>query len=263
MTKIIFLIFFMTACAFNDVKAFEVSKADTLLIAERVFKNECNVEKNCLLEWGAGEDFLSLGLEHFIWYPANAPNIFKEGFRSYLQYARQAGERLPGWLDKTPFPPCPWASREEFLNSKGSPQYNDLMDFMTRTKLTQANYLIENTKHSLQEIVAVAPEDQRLRIAKYISQLSGNARGLYAIIDYLNFKGAGIGNSDEFKGERWGLLQVLQSMSDMPTSQGALEEFVRSAKIVLTHRVFYAPVERHEEKWLQGWLRRIDTYLVI
>ena len=31
----------------------------------------------CLIEWGAGEDFLSLGLEHFIWYPRNSSNIFK------------------------------------------------------------------------------------------------------------------------------------------------------------------------------------------
>ena len=84
-----------------------------------------------------------------------------------------------------------------------------------------------------------------------------------AIIDYINFKGAGIGNSDEFKGERWGLLQVLQGMHDMPTSQETLGEFVRSAKIVLTHRVFYAPADRHEEQWLQGWLRRVDTYLII
>jgi hypothetical protein len=263
MAKIIFLILFMTACAFNDAKAFEVSKADTLLIAKRVFKNECKVEKDCLLEWGAGEDFLSLGLEHFIWYPPNAPNIFKEGFRSYLQFARQAGERLPVWLDKTPFPPCPWASREEFLNSKGSQQYNDLMDFMLRSKDCQAKYLIENTKRSLKEIVAAAPADQRSRIAKFLSQLTSNAQGLYSIIDYLDFKGAGVGNSDEFKGERWGLLQVLQGMRDVPTSQDALDEFVRSAKMVLTHRVFYAPADRHEEKWLQGWLRRIDTYLVI
>lgn len=261
--KTAFIILFMTVCCFNDSKAFEVSKADTLLIADRVFKNECNEEKDCLLEWGAGENFLSLGLEHFIWYPERSPNIFKEGFRSYLQYARDSGVRLPVWLDKTPFPPCPWSSREQFLNSKGSQQYNELMDFMVRTKQCQAEYLIENTKRSLQEIVAVTPQDQRSRITKYISQLSSNAQGLYSIIDYIDFKGAGIGRSEEFKGQGWGLLQVLEGMKDKPTSQEALEEFVRSAKLVLTHRVYYAPVDRHEERWLQGWLRRVDTYLGI
>jgi len=261
MTEAVLFILLITACHFNDAQAFEVSQADTLQIAQRVFKNECNVEKNCLLEWGPGEDFLSLGLEHFIWYPPNAPNIFKEGFRLYLQYAKEKGESLPVWLDKTPFPSCPWLSREQFLSSKDSQPYKDLMDFMLRTKLAQANYLIENTKHSLKDIIAAAPAKERPRISKYIAQLSGNPQGLYAIIDYLDFKGAGIGNSDEFKGERWGLLQVLERMGDRPTSQEALEEFVRSAKIVLTHRVYFAPNDRHEERWLQGWLRRVNTYL--
>lgn len=258
--KVIFFILLMTLYAFNDSRAFEISKADTLIIADRVFKNECSIEKNCLLEWGAGEDFLSLGLEHFIWYPSNAPNIFKEGFRSYLQYAREAGEHFPVWLDKTPFPPCPWVSREEFLRSKDSQQYKDILDFMVRTKNRQAEYLVENTRRSLQNIITFAPDNQRERITKYLAQLSSNVKGLYSIIDYLNFKGAGIGQSEEFKGEGWGLLQVLEGMHDMPTSQEAVEEFVRSAKMVLTHRVYFAPADRHEERWLQGWLRRVNTY---
>jgi len=242
-------------------QAFEVPKPDALLIADRVFKNECNVEKNCLIEWGSGEDFLSLGLEHFIWYPQNAPNIFNEGFRSYLQYARKAGVRLPVWLDKTPFPPCPWATKEEFLNSKASPQYNELMDFMLKTKDCQAEYLIDHTKRSLRQIISFASKDQRPRIRKYLDQLSSSPQGLYAIIDYLDFKGAGIGHTEEFKGQGWGLLQVLEGMSDMPTPQSALKEFVSSARTVLMHRVFYAPNDRHEDRWLQGWLRRVDTYL--
>src|ERR1019366_10419818 len=108
--------FFITACLVvyfavssldqSYAMAFKISKADTLLIAQRIFKNECDVEKDCLLEWNMGEDFLSLGLGHFIWLPANAPSIFKESFRSYLQYARQKGEIFPVWLDKTPFPSC-------------------------------------------------------------------------------------------------------------------------------------------------------------
>ena len=51
-------------------------------------------------------------------------------------------------------------------------------------------------------------------------------------------------------------------MQDALTPREALENFVRSAKIVLTHRVFIAPSARHEDLWLQGWLRRVDTYLI-
>ena len=38
-------------------------------------------------------------------------------------------------------------------------------------------------------------------------------------------------------------------------------EFVSAAKTVLTERVQHAPPERHEERWLKGWLNRIDTYV--
>ena len=261
--RIILLIFLMTLCSLNNSKAFEISKADAISIAQRVFKNECAVEKDCLLEWNTGEDFLSLGLEHFTWYPQNSSGNTNEVFNSYLQYAKQSGEHLPDWLDKKPFPACPWGSRDQFLNSQESKEYKDLMEFMTRTKVSQANYLIENTKRSLQKIMDAAPGDQRLRITKLLSQLSSDPPGLYAIIDYINFKGPGIGQSDDLQAQGWGLLQVLERMNDTQTSQEALEEFVRSAKFVLTHRAFITPNEKHEDKWLQGWLRRIDTYLVI
>ena len=259
------LVFYLAVCSWNLSYAmtFEISKADTLLIAKRVFKNECSKERKCLLEWNVGENFLSLGLGHFIWYPSNAPGIFQESFRSYLQYARDKGESLPVWLDKTPFPPCPWTSREQFLSSKESKQYQDILDFMTRTKHCQADYLIENSKRSFPKIIDAAPADQRLRITKYLSQLSGNAQGLYAIIDYANFKGTGIGASERFQGEGWGLLQVLEGMRDMQASHDILAEFVRSAKDVLKRRVFMSPMDRHEQRWLLGWLNRIDTYLVI
>ncbi len=263
MTKTLLGLFFMALCVINDSKAFEISKADTLGVAQRVFKNECDVEIGCLLEWNPGEEFLSLGLEHFTWYPANSPNNANEAFNSYLQYAKEAGEHLPDWLNKTPFPACPWSNREQFLNSKGSQEYKDMLDFMTRTKDCQTNYLIENSKRSLDKIIAVAPEDQRLRITKILSQLTNDPQGLYAVIDYINFKGPGIGQADDFEGEGWGLLQVLQGMHDTSTSKEALEEFVRSAKTILMHRVFNASNNKHEDRWLQGWLRRIDTYLAI
>ena len=259
------LVFYLAVCPLNLSYAMtlEISKADTLWIAKRVFKNECGVEKNCLLEWSVGENFLSLGLGHFIWYPPNAPGIFQESFRSYLQYAREAGESLPVWLDKTPLPSCPWTSRKQFLSSKESKQYQDILDFIMKTKLCQADYLIANTKRSFPKIINAAPVDQRLRITKYLSELSGNPQGLYAIIDYINFKGTGVEHSERFQGEGWGLLQVLEGMRDMPASQDTLAEFVRSAREVLKRRVFIAPMNRHEERWLLGWLHRLDTYLAV
>jgi hypothetical protein len=258
------LLFFYITIGQLDVSyamTIDISKADGLVIAQRVFKNECSVEKNCLLEWNAGEDFLSLGLEHFIWFPEESSGIFKDSFRSYLKYAQKEGRHLPVSLDKHPFPPCLWSSRKEFLNSKQTQEYQEIENFIRNTKDCQADYLIETTRRSLKKIINAVPEKQRARITKYLSVLTSQPQGLYAVIDYINFKGSGTGPNERYQGEGWGLLQVLQEMSDMPNAKETLEEFVRSAKIVLTHRVFNAPKGRHEEKWLKGWLHRVDTYL--
>jgi hypothetical protein len=259
------LVIYFAVCssALSYAQTFDISKADSLLMAERVSKNECSAEKKCLLEWNAGEDFLSLGMEHFIWFPDNSPSIFKDSFRPFLKFAKKAGEHLPAVLDKTPFPSCPWVSRKQFLMSKESPEYKDILDFMIKTKDCQADYLIKTTKRSLRKIINAVPANQRLRITKYLSELTSNAQGLYAIIDYINFKGSGTGSNERYQGEGWGLLQVLQGMHDTPNSKEALAEFVRSARDVLNHRVFNSPNGRHEEKWLQGWLRRTNTYLII
>jgi hypothetical protein len=40
----------------------------------------------------------------------------------------------------------------------------------------------------------------------------------------------------------------------------AASEFANSAERVLRERVRNAPPERHEERWLAGWLNRIATY---
>lgn len=253
---------FYVICASNLSYAmiFEISKADTQLMAQRVFKNECSVEKNCLLEWNAGEDFLSLGLEHFIWFPSSTTSIFKDSFRSYLLYARKKGEKLPATLDKSPLPGCPWVNRDQFLTAKESQQYKDVLEFMIKTKNCQADYLIETTQRSLKKIIHATPQIQRQQISTYIAQLTSNAQGLYAVIDYLNFKGSGIGSAERYQGEGWGLLQVLQGMHES-NSQNIIIEFVGSAERVLRHRVFNAPSNRHEDKWLQGWISRVDTYL--
>ena len=71
------------ASVFDDAKAFEISKADTmLLIASRVFKNECKVEKDCLLEWSVGEGFLSLGFRAFYMVSGKITEVYStEGFQ--------------------------------------------------------------------------------------------------------------------------------------------------------------------------------------
>ena len=82
--------------------------------------------------------------------------------------------------------------------------------------------------------------------------------GYYALLDYMHFKGDGTKRNERYRGQGWGLLQVLETMS---TSGPALPEFVKSAKIVLQQRINKAPAEKHESKWIPFWHTRLNSYL--
>jgi hypothetical protein len=74
----------------------------------------------------------------------------------------------------------------------------------------------------------------------------------------VNFKGEGTKASERYRGEGWGLLQVLAGMRG--SGAGAAREFGESAAAVLSRRVRNAPPERKEERWLVGWKSRVGAY---
>jgi hypothetical protein len=80
--------------------------------------------------------------------------------------------------------------------------------------------------------------------------------GPYALVDYVNFKGERTLESERYKGEGWGLLQVLEAMREGL----ALVEFQRAAESVLSRRVKNSPPGRGESRWLPRWKNRIRTY---
>ena len=82
--------------------------------------------------------------------------------------------------------------------------------------------------------------------------------GLYALIDYVHFKGTGLAASERYQGEGWGLLQVLVELQGVEAN---LDNFVIAATRVLERRVANAPVERREQRWIAGWKNRLQTYL--
>ncbi|MDX8395917.1 MAG: hypothetical protein R8K22_05850, partial [Mariprofundaceae bacterium] len=80
------------------------------------------------------------------------------------------------------------------------------------------------------------------------------------LIDYVNFKGEGTNPNERYQGQGWGLLQVLQNMDTERAKQHANLAFSDAAEKVLTQRVALSPIERNEQRWLAGWLKRIQTY---
>jgi hypothetical protein len=202
---------------------------------------------------------MSLGIGHFIWYPAGAEKSFEESFVRYLEYAKLSHARIPVWLDKKAFPSCPWNSRGEFTASAQSRQLIELKDFLIRTKPLQAEFIIKRLEESLPILLKNTRKEKRDIVALRFGRIASTYTGVCALADYTNFKGLGIAVSEKYKGQGWGLLQVLENMRN--DDADPLEEFVRSANSVLETRVKNAPKTRGEKRWLPGWQSRVNSYL--
>jgi hypothetical protein len=113
-------------------------------------------------------------------------------------------------------------------------------------------------RESLPKMLAAAPAGERENVKAQFERLAGSGAGTFALIDYVNFKGEGTKETERYKGEGWGLLQVLSGMTGK--GGGAAEEFGQVAARVLAQRVKNAPPERHEERWLPGWQSRVRSY---
>jgi hypothetical protein len=140
----------------------------------------------------------------------------------------------------------------------------ELRQFLSRTIAQQLGFMAWRLAQALPEVVAhAAPHEQgrvRAQYQRVLRSSSGgvSAAGVYALLDYVNFKGEGVEPGERYRGEGWGLLQVLQAMPGDPADPR--DAFADAAGIVLARRVANAPPERDEGRYLPGWLARLDTY---
>jgi hypothetical protein len=241
-------------------QAFALSHGDALKIGKRVWQNECGGTISGLTSWNEGENFASLGIGHFIWYPRGQRGPFEESFPKLVSFVSSRGAKLPALLlGVGRLQPCPWNSRAEFLQAQNTSEMNQLRRFLADTIDLQAEFLVARLDASLPKMLAEAAPADRTNVQKQFERLTKTPQGCYALIDYVNFKGEGVLHTERYAGQGWGLLQVLETMQGNSDS-GAPDEFARAAKVVLTRRVKNAPAERHETRWLTGWLRRVNSY---
>lgn len=233
-----------------------LSAAEAKLIGDAIWRNECGGRIDGLTSWNAGEGFPSLGIGHFIWYRESAPERFEESFPSLLAFLKANHARLPAWL--TPETHCPWNSRDQFLRDANGKKLSELRALLVLTVPLQTQFIVQRLKSALPMVLEKVPESDRSKLQeRFFRVLHSGSAGTFALVDYVNFKGEGVNEKERYKGEGWGLLQVLQGMSD----QGdPLQQFSKSAAAALTNRVSNAPTERHEERWLAGWKKRVANY---
>jgi hypothetical protein len=228
------------------------SQADK--IGRRLWQNECGGTVSGLTSWNSGEDFASLGIGHFIWYPAGQRGPFEESFPPLVVYLKESGVTLPPWLVDAHG--CPWPNRNAFLADLHSARLRALRTILANTVPWQARFAANRLEAALPKMLAAVPADEQEKVKQNFYRVAATSGGMYPLVDYVNFKGEGTSPSERYQGQGWGLLQVLETMRDGP----ALEEFRTAAAQVLTRRVHNAPPERHEERWLPGWLSRVRSY---
>lgn len=222
-------------------------------IGRRVWVNECAGSEQGLVTWNVGENFPSMGIGHFIWYPAGVRGAFEESFPKFVQFAQVAGVSVPAFFRG----PAPWRTRAAFLTDK-SGRTAAMRRWLAAHVDIQTQFLAARSRASLGKMLRVAGEPQDVR-AKF-DALSRTPQGLYCLVDYVNFKGEGIDPRERYAGQGWGLLQVLEAMQPVD-ARTAPAEFARAAERVIRRRVRNAPPARNEQRWLAGWINRCHSYM--
>lgn len=237
--------------------ATNLSAAQKAAIGRKIWQNESGGSVNGLTAWNGGEEFPSLGIGHFIWYPVGFKGRFEESWPQFVAFARQQGANPPAVAQQRH---SHWNSKAEFQREFNGAEMAGLRKWLAANITVQTDYIISRSRGALPKILAAAPASERAKIEANYRKVATTSQGTYALIDYVNFKGDGTQTSERYNGYGWGLMQVLGGMKEVPAGPAAASEFAASSKRVLSRRVSNAPAARNESKWLPGWHNRCDTY---
>jgi hypothetical protein len=239
----------------------KLSKEELHEIGNLIYINECGGKAENLIAWNEGEEFPSLGIGHFIWYPSGKEGPFQETFPMLLEFYKFNNIEPPSWIANLPNKDSPWNSRQEFINDLNSKRMIELRQFLIDTIPLQTSFLVNRFQISLDNLLEYSPKELHVHIKTQFFRVANSPMGMYPLIDYVNFKGEGTNPSERYMGEGWGLLQVLEEMNGTETGIPAVKEFVEAADKVLERRVENSPPERNEKRWLPGWKNRLSTYM--
>ena len=243
---------------FVFIAIFPISKNDAKKIGMLVWQNEASQQIDLLAVWNKNETFPSLGIGHFIWFPKDQRPKYTEQFPLLCKYLQQNGKKLPYWLDKALKTGAPWSTREQFL--RDNEKIADLRNLLASTVDLQINFIIDQFKSQIAGIVEAAPGKYKNKITYNMNLMLSCPQGSYALVDYLNFKGNGLSQAEEFKGQRWGLLQVLMNMPDNLNIDNVNKAFAVSAAKVLLKRIENSAPDYTLVVYLDGWIKRVSTY---
>jgi len=226
-------------------------------IGLRIWYNECAGTLSGLSTWNEGEEFASMGIGHFIWYPKGKKGPYEEQFPHLLTFLEENNVKIPSWLNSTK--ECPWENREAFRQDTQRQKLIEIRSLLVSTVDLQVIFMTQRLEQSLPKILKSTSEEKKKHISTQFYRVAQTPNGLYALLDYINFKGEGSSDNERYNGKGWGLLQVLEYMPNPPKSS-TMDDFILSAKAILTQRIANSPKKRGEERWIKGWFNRLDSY---
>lgn len=226
-------------------------------IGKKIWQNESGGTVSGLTAWNGGEDFPSLGIGHFIWYPEGVRGPFEESWPAFVKFAVERGADVPT-VGRSRH--SPWRTRAEFQAASDGAAMRGLRSWLASNVAVQTDFIVARSRAALPKIVRASPAGQAERVSANYRNVATTPQGVYALIDYVNFKGEGTNSAEQYKGSGWGLAQVLAEMKPTGDGPAAASEFAAAAKRVLGRRIQNSPPARNEAQWRAGWFSRCDTY---
>jgi len=242
------------------VKIPKLSPYELNVIAEKIYQNETSGNPKNIMFWSPNENFASLGIGHFIWYPQGEPKKFDETFPAMIDYFIANKVEIPQWLKAVRKTGAPWKNKAIFERARGDKEFQQLKYLLLNTKALQTQFFFDRLHASIPEIIKYVAPQYRQHIVNNYNALAATKGGWYPLIDYINFKGKGIKQTERYNNQGWGLLQVLKTMRPVKSGPFALMEFSRAAQAILERRVRNSPPQRNEQRWLKGWTKRTKGY---
>lgn len=143
-------------------------------IGQKIWLNECAGSVAGLTSWNAGEGFPSLGIGHFIWYPAGARGPFEESWPKFVAFAQSRNVKLPTLALR---PHAPWSKRSEFQQSLKSPELEVLRQWLASHVALQTEFIVQRSRAALAKILAAAPASERSKMEANYHKVAACSQG--------------------------------------------------------------------------------------